>query len=140
MPDPSPADLELALTWHLTRELLDADLNLDPQEAQFLADRFPQSTLQAAGFVHEDGAPTDRFQAVLAEALVVLPERMSEDDKAVILRMLFSASLVDDDFHRQEGHVLAKAAQLLGLSLAQLDAALEISDDVGTVDLPDPES
>ncbi|MFT4625537.1 MAG: putative tellurite resistance protein B-like protein [Myxococcota bacterium] len=132
-------ELELAFAYHMVQRLIGADDNVHRAEIQFLEDRFPTSALHSAGFVTADGTYTDRWRAALDLALAELTTRLDENRKVRLIRTLLGASLADADFDAAEGSVLLQAATLLGLEGAALDAALN-DDDVGDVDLPEPEA
>ena len=131
--------LELALSWHLAQEVLVADLEFAESEQVWMTRHFPQSALESAGLADAGGARTPYFHDCVSEALISLPETMSLEQKAAMIGVLFSATLADDDFHHQEGHVLVRAAKILGLSTGDLNQVLSSLEQVGDVDLPDPE-
>jgi uncharacterized tellurite resistance protein B-like protein len=139
MSDFPRSTLELALSWHLAQEVLLADLEIAETEHAWLAQHFPQSKLQDAGLADEAGARTPFFHDCVSEALITLPETMSRDDKLTLIKTLFAATLADNDFHHKEGNVLVRAVHMLGLSDGDLDGLLGSLDQVGDVDLPDPE-
>lgn len=139
MAETSRDDLKLAFAWHVAREIMDADLEVAEGEVQWLAKHFPADALSTAGFTDASGDPTERYHSALGQALVQLPEMLEGGEKKQLLGTFFSATLADDEFKREEATALVKAAKLLGLSMADLDSFLESHDDVGSLDLPEPE-
>jgi uncharacterized tellurite resistance protein B-like protein len=133
------SQLELAFAYHMVQRLIGADDAIHRSEILFLDERFPQADLFEAGFLGDDGAYTKTWRAALETALTELKHRLSEERKIVLMHTLLSASLADRDFDAAEGEVLLQAATVLGLSGALLDQALG-HDDVGSVELPAPES
>lgn len=128
-------ELTLAFTWHLARQVTDADFDVTDGELSWMDRNFPMKNLWAADFVGENGAPTLRYEDALGEALVVLPDELRLDEKLALITMLFELTLADDEFHHTEGSVIVRAAQLLGVTNSELDAHLSSLDSVGEVDL-----
>lgn len=127
--------LKLAFSWHVAREILDADMEIAEGEEQWMAKAFPREALVDAGFVDNGGHPTAYYETCLGEALVTLPDVLSFDEKILLVRTLFAGTLADDEFHHEEGNVLVKAAHLLGLNSDDIEQALETIEDVGEVEL-----
>ena len=131
--------LELAFAYHMVQRLIGADDSVHQAEIRFMEDRFPSSALRDAGFVDEGGTWTARWRSALELALAELGSRLDEDRKVALVQTLLGASLADRDFDSAEGGVVLQAASLLGLGGDALDRALG-HDDVGTIDLPEPEA
>lgn len=131
--------LKLAFAWHVAQRIVGADGDVQSTESGWLASNFPTSTLASSGFVDGSGAPTDVFEQALDEALRVLPTELTLAARLQLLETFLDASLADDELHHTEGGVLLEAAAMLGVTPQQLDAHLDTLDEVGSVDLDDPE-
>lgn len=127
-------ELTLAFTWHLARQVADADFDVTDGELSWMDLHFPTDKLKAAGFVDHSG-PTRRYEDALGEALASLPDDLALEEKLGLITVLFEGTLADDEFHHTEGNVIVRAAQLLGVSNSQLDAHLSSLDAVGDVEL-----
>ena len=127
--------LKLAFSWHIAKEITDADLEIAEGEEAWMSKVFPRDTLVDAGFIDSDGKATSEFESCLGEALAMLPEVLPLSEKLIMLTTLFEGTLADDDFHHEEGNVLVKAASLLGVRPSELDEHLASLDQVGEVEL-----
>ena len=115
MDDFDLVQLELAFSYHIVTQIMDADGTLTPAEMRFIEERFPADVLQASGFVGPDGEFTQRWHNACGEALMELPMQ-PEADRIRLLQSVFQATLADGRFERPEGEVLLRAGRLLGLS------------------------
>ena len=131
--------MKLALSYHMVRETINADLEITDAERRFLAGAFPADSLRDAGFIGPRGGTSVHYERCLGAALISIPETLSLDERLTILTQVFQASLADESFAREEGAVLVKASKLLAITSQQLDAHLQLMDDVGSVALPAPE-
>jgi uncharacterized tellurite resistance protein B-like protein len=131
--------MKLALSYHMVRETIDADLQVTDAERRFLSGAFPKTSLLEAGFVDAKSATSLRYERCLGEALISIPETLSLEERLAILTQVFQASLADESFAREEGAFLVKASRLLAITTQQLNVHLDQMDAVGSVDLPAPE-
>jgi uncharacterized tellurite resistance protein B-like protein len=107
-------ELELAFTWHVVHQILEADGGVSEVERAFVLRHLPAGVLQKAGFVDAAGGFLPRFQDALGEALLVLPA-LPVADRQQLVRTLFRAALSDDELARAEETTVRRAARLLGL-------------------------
>ena len=132
-------DLKLAFSWHTAREIVISDHEIADREEAWLSQQFSTQALTEAGFLDASGDPTARYDDAVTEAARVLPDALDQGTKLAMITMIFKATLADDEFRIEEGHVLIKAAHVLGLSTDALDAHLGQLDEVGEVELPEPD-
>jgi uncharacterized tellurite resistance protein B-like protein len=114
--------LVLALQLHLVDRVVGADLLKSSGENRSLERYFPRPVLQGAGLVDAHGERTALFQTALAQALIVLPQRLSHEAKLELLHLVVQIALADRAFRLGEGEVILWAARLLGLSDDDFDA------------------
>jgi uncharacterized tellurite resistance protein B-like protein len=108
-------ELKLAFSYHIVNQIVDADGVVEPEETKFLRATFPRALFEMADFVDRDtGRFTERWRIALGEALLVLPTRTREE-RLGIIRTLLDAALSDQQFAREEGAILQRAARLLAL-------------------------
>ena len=107
--------LQLAFTVHMAEQIFGSDLDVDEQEAAWLADTFPLSVMQEAGLVDDAGARTPRYEELRDRAVVELPDALDEVHKLAVLEVLVGAAAADGVLCAEESMALAHAAQLLGV-------------------------
>lgn len=129
--------LKLAFTYHMVRRIVGADGDFKVAEEQWMNQLFPASDLESCGFL-EGRSFTPRFQEALQQAMAELPTRLDPPEKLELIETFLGATLADGTLQHTEGHVLLEAAQILGLSPAELDRHLDTLDDVGQVELDAP--
>ncbi len=111
------ARLKLAFAYHLAELVVDADGQVQPMETAFLERAFPRAHLAEQGLIDDEGAWTTVFSATVEEALRVLPNALSRDEKGALMEVLRQASASDQEgAHEHEQNVLLVAARLLGLN------------------------
>lgn len=133
-------DRILAFALHATQLVMTADDQLDPRESQFIQAAFPANALTAAGFIDANGALTDHYHSALETALETLPSALNEAQKYDIIERLFKATLADDQFERREGNILLVAARILGLPPSAVDHVVSSQEEVGELELGEPEA
>lgn len=107
--------LQVAFAFHMTREVLEVDSVVHPQEVRFLERAFPEETLRELGFVDADGRPTPALAEAAEAALLELPERLTLGEKLALLESLVEASAADGQLAAEEADALAAAARMLGI-------------------------
>jgi len=138
--DFSTDELKLAFGYHMARLILETDAVITHDEKDFLERLWPRSAVEAAGFLASDGGVTPKLTEAMRMAVDELPYRLSTDGKFELLRSLMSAVMADGVFESEEGGVFLQAAKLLGLPDERVDELLDSLDDVGSLDLPEPEA
>ena len=110
---------------YLVRQVIWADDIVDPSEIQFVRDHFPTSVLAALDLID-----TSTHQALLEEALKVLPTVLSKHAKAEIVGICFAASAVDGQIDPREIAVVQVAAETLEMEPDELFTLIqELLDD-----------
>jgi len=137
--DSDLALLRLVFSFHVIDHIIHADEHIDPLEIDWMRERYPREVLEEHGLIDEESRLTDTFRDLLAEALMRLPKELSEDEKRQLALTFFDSAMADGEFEAREGKQLEAAAHLLGLPLKSLHEALDSSDDVGAIELDDPE-
>jgi uncharacterized tellurite resistance protein B-like protein len=133
-------DLILAFAYNTLQKMEDADGVSDAAEVALREASFPANQMVKLGFTDGDGKPTQRFEQARDEALQRLPTELTEADKLGLITRFFDMALVDGRLDRAESSLLYQTAHQLGLSSSVFDAHLDSHDDVGEIDLPEPES
>lgn len=131
--------LKLAFAHSFAGNIIDADGELDVAELAFIAEMFPNETMQTCGFVDLDGRYTDEYKTAVEESMKLLPEALSKADKVGLIQTLFGAAIADGHFHFREGNVLMLAGQLLGMDGDEITNAMDQELSMGEIDLPAPE-
>jgi uncharacterized tellurite resistance protein B-like protein len=115
MTRPGVSELKIALALHVAELIVDADHRLEDSEAVFLNEMFPPEVLAQAGFLDAMGSTTEKYAAARDEALAVLPELLSADEKLELITLFVHASAVDGEMDPRELAVMAQAATALGV-------------------------
>jgi uncharacterized tellurite resistance protein B-like protein len=139
-PDAPSLDLlRLVFSFHVVDQIVHADAHVDALEIDWVRNMFPFETLDEHGLIGEDHRLTPHYRQLLSDALIRLPNELSEDEKVALTLTFFDTAMSDGDFDASEGDILHAAANLLGLPMAVVHEALDARDSVGAVDLGDPE-
>lgn len=135
-----PLDLlETAFAYHVAQRIVGADQTLDPAEVRFLRERWPQEEMQRVGLMTPAGELTTTFMDARDEAIRTLASRMSEDRKLAMMRQFLDATVVDGHLDHRESGLLVAVSRQLGLPETAFLAMLDDQDDVGELELPEPE-
>ncbi|MEZ4237193.1 MAG: TerB family tellurite resistance protein [Myxococcota bacterium] len=124
MDDFSLDELKLAFTYHLAQQIVGADGEVAPAEAQFVERTFPELLMVRSGFVAEDGSFTARWREALGEALLRLPE-LSVAERVAMVDTLFDAAMADASLLEVEADTVRRAARLLALDDEQVGLLVE---------------
>lgn len=138
-----PADLDvlkLAFGYHFARLVVETDGAVGEEEHQFLDTLFWREKLIQAGLITHSGEITEALPATVRRAVQELATHATLADRLDLLTLILRATLSDGAFQWGEGTVVNRAAQLLGLTPAEVDAHFaQLGDLVGEVDLPEAE-
>ncbi len=132
-------ELKLAFGYHFVRLILETDAVITISETDYLQRIFPREQMSKVGFIGSDGGFTERHTEAMREAIERLPVELGLDERLEFLTTFLAASVADGEFDTEEGSVMMTAATMLAIPGDALDAHLESLDDVGTIDLPEPE-
>ena len=108
-------ELSLAFSYHVVNRIMEADGIVMPSEARFIKAFFPEELLKNSGFVRADGSYTERYQTALGEALLRLPDELSDDQKKELVSTLKQAALADSHLENKEQLAVEHACSLLGI-------------------------
>ena len=130
-PDDSlnPADpldrLRVAFSVFIAKLIVDADGVVDFGELRLLSQVFPDPLLVEMGFLDRQGGFTDAYRDAYAEAIRVLPGRLSTDEKLELISVFHRAAMADGELIQAELLVLREASEVLGLPLSTLSTHLD---------------
>jgi uncharacterized tellurite resistance protein B-like protein len=116
-------ELKLAFSFNAVMQIVAADGDLLPPEADFLTARFPTFQLRQSNFITDEGELTQRFH----DAAILAKERLPElpvAERITLVRTFFRAALIDRAFHHKEAEVVRRAGAQLGLSGRQIVSVL----------------
>ena len=116
--------LKLAISLHLVRRVLRSDGEVTPVERAFLAKQFPSKILHKVGFLGDNGRLTSKFLQTLGEALIILPDELSADERLALFDRCVSAAMADDMFQAEESDIVHQIARCLALGEKQISEAL----------------
>lgn len=131
--------LRLAFAYHMVEQIVHADDAVEFKETGFMERHFPVSQLLKYGFIEESGDLTQRFSDALVQALLVLPQELSLEQKLQFINTFIDASMVDNQMQQEEGNVLLTAARLLAIPLDIFQAHLQTMASEDNFELPPPE-
>jgi uncharacterized tellurite resistance protein B-like protein len=126
-------------TYHVVRAIIEADGVRTGEEEALLAQCPERATLLAAGLLHGDGSPNAAFYEALREAEVKLASELTLEERLAIIDRCVEASLVDGTLEYQESSALVRAARTLGLPTDVWMGRLRDADQLGDLDLPEPD-
>lgn len=130
--------LKLAFARHVLDQIARADATVDAGERDLIEQIAPTFGLQSAGLLDMSGRPTAAFHVARAQALERLPRELPTEGKLELVTQFLELCVVDGEIHRDEGSLLWRAADLLGLTPDEFDAHLDtLTDHVGEVELGD---
>ena len=126
-------------TYHVVRSIIEADGSRTGEEEALLRAGPEWTVLANAGLIGGDGTPFPALFEVLREAEERLSREIPEAERLSILDRCVEASLVDGDIEYNESAAVVRAARLLGLSTDTWLSRLRAADQLGDLDLPEPE-
>lgn len=116
--------LTIAFSVDVLKRVAEADGHLDARELTALEGVYPEGQLRALGFIDAFGL-TKEWEAEAARARQVLPERLSEAKKLLLLGSFHTVSMADGALHPQEMREVHSAAEALGISVERLGTHLD---------------
>ena len=137
-----PFDLDILRTvfaYHVVEEVVGVDGEVTHDELSFLSVRFPRDRMLELGLFDTTGKPTERFESARGEAIIRLPTELSWEQRVDMVRTFFDAGMADGRLERDESRVVIRAAELLQVPVDDWMRALGSSDDVGELELPEPD-
>jgi tellurite resistance protein len=122
--DPRIDRMLMAFALQAARKIVEADDAIDAREQQILRSHFPFDRLIAEGFLNpETGRLTEVFTQARIEALGVIPQALTLEEKQDLVLMLHDVCLADGKVDPRESQVLREVAQILGLNEPDLPKA-----------------
>ncbi|MFK7926897.1 MAG: TerB family tellurite resistance protein [Myxococcota bacterium] len=131
--------LRMVFAYHVVDEVVAADGEVSAEELSFVESRWPKSRMVEAGLFDSAGKPTAEYEAARVEAVARLPTELGAEDSLALVRVFLEAGMVDGHLERAESEVVIRAASLLNVPVDDWMKVLDDSDDMGELDLPEPE-
>jgi hypothetical protein len=115
--------LKLAFVFDYARRIVKADGAESYEEFKMLGAAFPRPLLEQAHFLDEDGMLAPAFRDHRDMAHQLLPQHLSDDEKAEMIELLFQASAIDA-VDAAEIAIVEEAGAALGLDEAAVTALI----------------
>jgi len=122
---PGPHDqMKLAFAVWIAKMIAKANGALDLSEIRVLTQRFPNDLLKSFYLLDEMSNPTATFKKMSREAVAVLPEALTIEEKLEIVTVFHEVCMADDELAQSELLVLREASEALGVPSHELSAHL----------------
>ncbi len=124
---PGPHDqMKLAFAVWIAKMIAEANGVLDLAEIRVLTTRFPNDLLRSFYLVDEMANPTATFQKMSREAIAVLPDALTLEEKLELVTVFHEVCMADEELSQAELLVLREASEALGVPVRDLSQHLSM--------------